>query len=255
MTCPTCQLDVHTHTTDQLRRCVLAKPVVTSPNLDRCHECGQSLSPGPCKCGKTEYTESSFKPVVAPPLATIRTRCPFLFPADRNAHRAKCRLILGHKHEHHSWDGQRAPNDAPIDEIGAPGVRGGAIQSTERLSGDRIAIHLTDGRTIYTRSAPMSTPNPFEGQAPSQPAPFVTAVPAEPPVGTVLAYQRRLPGRDGGPERAYHYASIRAGDGLWYTTDREARQGVNWHALVGVLATVGDVYAATGWAPLAQFTS
>jgi hypothetical protein len=205
---------VHTHTTDQLRRCVLAKPVVASlPSIPR-------------------------------------IRCSYLFPADHNAHRAKCRLILGHENDHHSWDGQRAPNEAdPV------ALRGGAIRSTERLSGDRIAIHLTDGRTIYTRSAPMSTPNPFEGQVPSQPAPFVTAVPAEPPVGTVLAYQRRLRGRDGGPERSYHYASIRAGDGLWYTTGREARQGVHWHALVEVLATVGDVYAATGWAPLAQFTS
>jgi hypothetical protein len=226
MTCPTCQLDVHTHTTDQLRRCVLAKPVVASlPSIPR-------------------------------------IRCSYLFPADYNAHRAKCRLILGHENDHHSWDGQRAPNESVLEGLGSPEPRGGVIRSTERLSGDRIAIHLTDGRTIYMRSAPMpdrdhgtQKPNPFEGQTPSQPAPFVTAVPAEPPVGTVLAYQRRLPGRDGGPERAYHYASIRAGDGLWYTTGREARQGVNWHALVGVLATAGDVYAATGWAPLAQFTS
>lgn len=246
MTCPSCQLAVDTHTTDQLRRCVLAKAAVP-----------------------------------------VSLRCPYLFHNG-----SKCRLISNHDGEHKSWEGLREPVGGPDRPTpwrctydvpgtqsrcclveGHPGVhlappddlRGGVVRDVQILPNNRTAIHLTDGRTIYTRSDPM-TSGPLGSdwpmtsktsgessppEAPS-PAPFVFTMPVEPPVGTVLVYQRQLGGGIN-TKRTYHYASIRAGNGLWYTTGQEARQGVSWHELCEVLATVGDVHTPTAWAPFGPF--
>lgn len=49
----------------------------------------------------------------------------------------------------------------------------------------------------------------------------------EPPVGTVVAFSVvHLGGK------VYDYASIRAGNGLWYTTGGRAMQGVIWSKLL-----------------------
>lgn len=50
----------------------------------------------------------------------------------------------------------------------------------------------------------------------------------EPPIYTVISFRVRHPG--GG--RVYDYAAIRAGDGKWYPTGGETRQGVDWPTLV-----------------------
>lgn len=51
---------------------------------------------------------------------------------------------------------------------------------------------------------------------------------AGPPIYTVISFRVRHPG--GG--RVYDYAAIRAGDGKWYPTGGETRQGVDWPTLV-----------------------
>jgi hypothetical protein len=49
----------------------------------------------------------------------------------------------------------------------------------------------------------------------------------EPPVGTVVAFSVvHLGGK------VYDYASVRAGNGLWYTTGGRAMQGVAWSKLI-----------------------
>lgn len=50
----------------------------------------------------------------------------------------------------------------------------------------------------------------------------------EPPIYTVLAFKIRHPGGS----RVYDYAAVRAGDGLWYVTGGETKQGVGWALLV-----------------------
>lgn len=66
--------------------------------------------------------------------------------------------------------------------------------------------------------------------------------PNEPPVGTVIGYVVQLEQRD------YHYASLRAGDGRWYTTGSSTQQGVSWAALVRALrAKQARVSINTGW--------
>lgn len=54
----------------------------------------------------------------------------------------------------------------------------------------------------------------------------------EPPVGSVIAYRVKLGGRD------YDYVSLRAGNGLWYTTGNTA-QGATWPKLIGALRSQG----------------
>lgn len=67
-------------------------------------------------------------------------------------------------------------------------------------------------------------------------------LPPEPPVGTVLVYVVQL------GQREYHYASLRAGDGRWYTTGSSTQQGVNWAALVRALrAKQARVSINVGW--------
>jgi hypothetical protein len=71
-------------------------------------------------------------------------------------------------------------------------------------------------------------------------------VPAEPAVGTVLAYVRDV------GDRTYTYASLRAGDGRWYTTGGASRQGVDWPTLSRALhdPSVRYVSMATAWQPM-----
>lgn len=69
-------------------------------------------------------------------------------------------------------------------------------------------------------------------------------IPPEPPVGAVLAYRRYLDGR------AYDYVSLRAGDGLWYTTGGTTAQGVTWPALWAAVELCGSAFVATAWAVL-----
>lgn len=64
-----------------------------------------------------------------------------------------------------------------------------------------------------------------ESNATSLSAPVVTH---EPPIYTVLAFRVRHPGGD----RVYDYAAVRAGDGRWYLTGGETKQGVSWEILV-----------------------
>jgi hypothetical protein len=177
-------------------------------------------------------------------------RCRYIENVGGNRH--QCRLPLYHEGDH---DVTTQNPFASSDEEAArqaAAVRGGQIADYERMPGNRLSIILTDGRHIIVRRPAFddeeTTVNPQE--PPTTPAipPFVVPGPDEPPVGTVLAYQRRLPGCDG--ERSYHYASIRAGDGRWYTTGSNARQGVDWHTLREVLSDVGTVYAAASWVPL-----
>lgn len=81
-------------------------------------------------------------------------------------------------------------------------------------------------------------------QGPTRPQ--STPLPPEPAVGTVLAYVVHI-GR-----RAYHYASLRAGDGRWYTTGTSTQQGVNWATLVGALRAKGArVSINSGWQEIA----
>lgn len=50
-----------------------------------------------------------------------------------------------------------------------------------------------------------------------------------PPCGSVIQFQVQLGGN------VYDYASIRAGDGKWYTTGDKALQGVDWRTLIDVV--------------------
>lgn len=87
-----------------------------------------------------------------------------------------------------------------------------------------------------------------EQQGGSYSSPFDhSTTPTEPPRGAVLAYQRL--GRDG---VVLDYVSFRAGDGRWYTTGRNAQQGVAWDALLAALRhqAYGSVHYATSWAEL-----
>lgn len=72
----------------------------------------------------------------------------------------------------------------------------------------------------------------------------------EPAVGTVLTYQRRVPGG-----RVLDYVTFRAGNGLWYTTGGQTGQGVRWHEMVEALRAGGVevMHAATAWAPMVRF--
>jgi hypothetical protein len=71
--------------------------------------------------------------------------------------------------------------------------------------------------------------------------------PEEPPRGTVLAFQRL--GHNG---LALDYVSVRAGDGLWYTTGKLALQASTWRNLLAALRgeAVGPIRYATAWAEL-----
>lgn len=55
----------------------------------------------------------------------------------------------------------------------------------------------------------------------------------EPPVGSVIAYRVKLGGRD------YDYVSLRAGNGLWYSTGSGTPQGVRWDALSNAMRHQG----------------
>jgi len=55
----------------------------------------------------------------------------------------------------------------------------------------------------------------------------------EPPVGSVIAYRVKLGGRD------YDYVSLRAGNGLWYSTGSGTPQGVDWDALSNAMKYQG----------------
>lgn len=52
--------------------------------------------------------------------------------------------------------------------------------------------------------------------------------PQEPPPGSVVSFKARLPGSD----KLYDYAAIRAGDGRWWLTGGETKQGVMWSTLL-----------------------
>jgi hypothetical protein len=55
----------------------------------------------------------------------------------------------------------------------------------------------------------------------------------EPPVGSAIAYRVRL------GERNYDYVSVRAGNGLWYTTGGKVMQAARWDVLTGALREKG----------------
>lgn len=81
-------------------------------------------------------------------------------------------------------------------------------------------------------------PRPYPRLAPGE----TLDLPDQPPVGTVLAYVVRLGDRD------YHYASLRAGDGRWYSTGGSAAQAVDWRTVVTALrAKQARVWSATHW--------
>jgi hypothetical protein len=48
----------------------------------------------------------------------------------------------------------------------------------------------------------------------------------EPPIFTVISFRVGMSGR------VYDYAAVRAGDGKWYATGGETKQGVDWQTLV-----------------------
>lgn len=48
----------------------------------------------------------------------------------------------------------------------------------------------------------------------------------EPPIYTVISFRVGMRGK------TYDYAAVRAGDGKWYPTGGETKQGVDWHTLV-----------------------
>ena len=69
---------------------------------------------------------------------------------------------------------------------------------------------------------------------------------AEPPIGTVIAYQ--MTGTGG---VKLDYVTFRAGDGKWYTTGKLALQGASWNNVRRFLRSAdGVVRYATGWAAL-----
>lgn len=73
--------------------------------------------------------------------------------------------------------------------------------------------------------------------------PFERTYPEEPPISTVLAYQRE--GRSG---VTLDYISFRANDGRWYTTGGGAKQGVSWSELWAMLRTLEtSVWVAASW--------
>lgn len=89
--------------------------------------------------------------------------------------------------------------------------------------------------------------NEVSKQAYGAVVPGMDAIRREPEVGTVLVY--KVEHEIGSTTtRTYYYASIRAGDGRWYTTGRTAEQGVDWVTLYDALRASGaQVWTATGW--------
>lgn len=75
----------------------------------------------------------------------------------------------------------------------------------------------------------------------------VPGYPEEPPLGTVLAYQRRaLSGK------ILDYVSFRASDGKWYTTGKLGSNGVSWSSVWDWLVSEKTIAVkfATDWAEL-----
>lgn len=69
-------------------------------------------------------------------------------------------------------------------------------------------------------------------------------IPAEPPVGAVLAFQRK------GPRgKVLDYVALRSGDGLWYVSGQSGQTGMNWQQFVEKLRQwkVEVLRFATAW--------
>lgn len=73
-------------------------------------------------------------------------------------------------------------------------------------------------------------------------APNGADLPPEPPIGSVIKFQLNLGGK------LYTYASLRADNGLWYTTGGGSKQNATWGELVEGIsgALAGPVMALTG---------
>jgi len=72
---------------------------------------------------------------------------------------------------------------------------------------------------------PISTQNAGALIPPRGPVPAPRQYPPEPPIFTALAFNIK---HAGGASDYYTYAAIRAGDGKWYITGGETKQGVDW---------------------------
>lgn len=88
-----------------------------------------------------------------------------------------------------------------------------------------------DERRSEPHRARVDAPDEWRLAPPAGSAP-VALGPDGPPIYTYIRFRVRLPGANGVGHRDYDYAGLRAGDGKWYLTGGETRQGVDWATLL-----------------------